>query len=256
VTTDFATRLRNRERLVGSWIACDNPIGTEGIARLGFDYLCVDGQHGLLAQDAWLTAITAITAGGDTAPLIRVPANDPALIGRALDSGATGVVVPLVNTAAEAEAAARACRYAPRGDRSYGPMRPGLRALGLTPAQASERVACIVMAETADAISNIAEICAVDGLDGVLIGPYDLTISLGGSEFGDPAVAGKLDAALSTVAATAAEAGIAAGCHCNDAATAMKRLADGFTFTMVNCDLMFAEQAAATALDEVRASLA
>jgi 4-hydroxy-2-oxoheptanedioate aldolase len=249
--TDFATRLRNRERLIGSWIATDNPIGTEGIAKLGFDYLCVDGQHGLLDQSGWLAAITAIAAGGNSAPLIRVPGNDPDLIGRALDAGATGVVIPLVNNAAEAAAAAKACRYPPHGNRSYGPMRPLLRT-GLTPAEASERVACLVMIETAGALEQIDEVCAVNGLDGVLIGPYDLTLALGGSGFGDPAVADELDTALSTVAAAAQRAGIAGGVHCNDGATAAKRLAAGFTFTMVSCDLMFAEEAATTHLRDAR----
>lgn len=248
---DFKARLRARQRLLGTWVVCDNPVGTERIAGLGFDYLCVDGQHGLMDYAGWLTAITAIDAWGDTAGIVRVPVGDPAWIGRALDTGARGVVVPLVNSAREAADAVAACRYPPDGIRSYGPMRAGLR-VGQTPAEANERVACIVMIETTEALANVQEICAVAGLDGVLVGPADLTIALGGRSFGDPSVADKLEAAMSTVADAARQAGIAGGAHCPDGATAAKRLAAGFTFAMVSCDLLLLEEAAAAQLGEAR----
>jgi 4-hydroxy-2-oxoheptanedioate aldolase len=248
---DLAAALRDRRTVIGTWVVTDNPIATESIAGLGFDFVCVDGQHGLYGQEGWISAITAISARGAAAGIIRVPANDPALLGRALDSGAAGVIVPMVDSAADAAKAVHACRYVPRGGRSYGPMRVALR---MPPAEANERVACLVMIETAQALADIDAICAVDGLDGVLVGPFDLTLALGGKGFGDPAVAGELEEALVVVASAAARAGIAAGVHCPDGATAAKRLADGFTFAMVSCDLMLLEEAATVQLRLARSA--
>lgn len=240
----FADRLRRRERLLGYWIMCDNPAATERIARLGYDYVCIDGQHGLLDYTGWLSAVTSTdTQGSSAAGMIRVPANDPALIGRALDTGVRGVIVPLINDVDETRAAVRACRYPPRGNRSYGPMRSSLR-VGPVPAESDAEVACIVMIETADALDNIDSICATDGLDGLYVGPSDLTLAIGGSRPGDPAVAERFSAALSTVVESAQRAGIACGVHCPDGATAAGRLAAGFTFATVSNDLAHLEQAA------------
>ncbi|RNG39113.1 HpcH/HpaI aldolase family protein [Streptomyces botrytidirepellens] len=244
---DFASRLRARRRILGYWVVLDNPVGTERLAGLGYDYICVDAQHGLLDYKGTLAAMTAVDARGSAAGMVRVPANDDFWIGQALDAGARGVIVPLVNTAEQAAAAVSACRYPPLGVRSYGPMRSGLR-VGPTPAEANEQVACIVMIETAEALDNTVEICATEGLDGVYIGPSDLTIALGGRTSTDPSVAERFDAALTKVAQAAEAAGIAAGIHCPDGATAAERLARGFTFATVSSDLVHLEQAAATHL--------
>lgn len=241
---DFAARLRARRRILGYWVVLDNPVGTERLAGLGYDYVCVDAQHGLLDYKGTLGAMTAIDARGISAGMVRVPANDGFWIGQALDAGARGVIVPLVNTAEEAAAAVSACRYPPHGVRSYGPMRSGLR-VGPTPAEANEQVACIVMIETAQALGNTAEICATKGLDGVYIGPSDLTIALGGRTSTDPSVAEEFEAALTKVAEAAKAVGIAAGIHCPNGVTAAKRLAQGFTFATVSSDLAHLEQAAA-----------
>ncbi|MCW2905021.1 MAG: aldolase [Streptosporangiaceae bacterium] len=248
---DFSARLRGRERLLGYWVVCDNPVATERLAGLGYDYVCVDGQHGLIDYAGWLAGLTAIDAARGSAGIVRVPANDPAWIGRALDAGARGVIVPLVDTAEEAAAAVRACRYPPRGVRSYGPSRSNLR-IGPSPAEANEQVACVVMIETADGLANVAEICAVEGLDAVYVGPSDLTLALGGRAPGDPAVADRLDAALKTVVGAAERAGIGCGMHCADGATAARRLGAGFTFATVSSDLHHLEEAAAAHLREAR----
>ncbi|MFI0817668.1 HpcH/HpaI aldolase/citrate lyase family protein [Streptomyces sp. NPDC021098] len=244
---DFARRLRARQRILGYWVVLDNPVGTERLAGLGYDYICVDAQHGLLDYKGTLGAMTAIDARGTAAGMVRVPANDAFRIGQALDAGARGVIVPLVNTAEEAAAAVSASRYPPFGVRSYGPMRSGLR-VGPAPAEANEQVACVVMIETAEALGNTEEICATEGLDGVYIGPSDLTIALGGRTSTDPSVAERFGAALERVARAAETAGIAAGIHCPDGATAARRLARGFTFATVSSDLTHLEQAAAAHL--------
>jgi 4-hydroxy-2-oxoheptanedioate aldolase len=238
--------------MLGYWVVCDNPMGTERLARLGYDYVCVDGQHGLLDYAGWLAAMQAVDAAGSSAGMIRVPSNDPALIGRALDTGAYGVIVPLVDNAAEAAAAVRACRYPPRGIRSYGPMRSSLR-IGPAPEETNERVVCIAMIETPDGLANVDAICATEGLDAVYVGPSDLTLAVGGRAPGDPAVADQFAAALSTVVTAAERAGIACGVHCPDGATGARRLADGFTFASVSSDLTHLEQAARAHLQDAQA---
>jgi len=249
----FVARLRRRERVLGYWVVCDNPEGTERIAALGYDYVCVDGQHGLIDYAGWRSALMAIDARGTSAGVVRVPAADLTWIGFALDAGARGVIVPLVDNAEEAAAAVRACRYPPDGARSFGPIRSGLR-IGPKPSEANEAVACIVMIETADALRNLAEICATPGLDGVYVGPSDLRLAVGGAFPGDPAVAEEFDKAVAAVAQEARKAGIAGGIHCTDGAAASARLAEGFTFATVASDLLHLEKAAADHLRDARAT--
>ncbi|RCV48471.1 HpcH/HpaI aldolase family protein [Marinitenerispora sediminis] len=248
---DFTARLRRREQLVGYWVVCDNPVGTERIAGLGYDYVGIDVQHGLLDYAGALSALTAVDARGRAAGLVRVPAKDPAWVGRALDAGARGVIVPLVDSAEEAAAMVRATRYPPHGVRSYGPMRSALR-VGPVPAEADDAVACVVMIETAAALEAVEEICATPGLDAVYVGPSDLALALGARWPGDPDVADALQDAMKRVAAAAAAAGIAAGAHSPDGATAVRRFEAGFTFATIASDLTHLEQSAAAPLAQVR----
>jgi 4-hydroxy-2-oxoheptanedioate aldolase len=130
------------------------------------------------------------------------------------------------------------------------PMRSELR-VGPVPEAADEAVACDAMIETASALANVEEICAVNGLDGVYVGPSDLTLALGGRTSTDPAVATEFTAALERITVAAAAAGIAAGVHCPDGTTAARRLAAGFTFATVSSDLRHLE---AAARDHLRAA--
>ncbi|MEU3455866.1 aldolase/citrate lyase family protein [Micromonospora sp. NPDC006766] len=241
----FVARLRRRERLVGYWIACDNPVGTERIAGVGYDYVGVDGQHGVLHPAGWQSAMLAVDAMGRSAGVIRVPAVDPIAIGAALDAGARAVIVPMVNDAREASVAVRACRHWPTGTRSLGgPVRAELR-MGSVPGDLDQAVACIVMIETAGALEDLAAICAVPGLDAVYVGPADLSVALGARYFGDPAADESLSRALKEITETAARAGVACGIHCPDGATAAARLDEGFTFATVSSDITHLREAAA-----------
>ncbi|MFE3992637.1 HpcH/HpaI aldolase/citrate lyase family protein [Streptomyces goshikiensis] len=244
----FARRLRGRERLVGYWIACDNPAGTERVAGLGYDYIGVDGQHGVMHQPGWQAAMLAIDSRRRSAGIIRVPSADPVAIGVALDTGARGVIVPMVDTAEQARTAVRACRHHPAGTRSLaGPVRAELR-LGSVPADIDDEVACVVMIETAAALENLDAICATPGLDAVYVGPADLSAALGARYFGDPAAADALEAALRRVTDTARAAEIACGIHCLDGESAAKRLTEGFTFATVSSDITHLQQVAAAHL--------
>lgn len=245
---EFARKLRNRERIVGYWIMLDAPAATERVARLGYDYVCLDGQHGLIGYTGLLNGVTAIDAAGSATPLIRPVSNDPGAIGRALDTGAGGVIVPLVDTAEQAAAAVRATRYPPRGVRSYGPVRSDLR-IGPKPADADDSVVVVAMIETATGLANVDEIAATPGLDAVYVGPADLCLAVGGAHPGDPQVAAEFDAAVARVRDSAARQGVAAGIHTNDGETAARHLADGFTFATVSCDVQHLERAAAGHLE-------
>ncbi|MET9153862.1 aldolase/citrate lyase family protein [Streptomyces griseoflavus] len=241
----FARRLRERERLVGYWIALSDPAATERIAGLGYDYVGVDGQHGVMHQPGWQSAMLAVDARGTSAGVIRVPSPNPVAIGAALDTGARGVVVPMVETPEQALTAVRACRHHPAGTRSLaGPVRAELR-LGGVPAEIDDRVACIVMIETAGALENLDAICATEGLDAVYVGPADLSAALGARWFGDPAASAALEDALVRVTGAAARAGIACGIHVLDGESAAKRLTEGFTFATVSSDITHLQQAAA-----------
>ncbi|MGH3144485.1 MAG: HpcH/HpaI aldolase family protein [Rubrobacter sp.] len=162
----------------GLWSVVPGAFGAEILAGTGVDYVCVDQQHGVIGYDAMVPMLQAIDADG-AAPITRVLSGDPYGIMKSLDAGAWGVIVPLVNSAAEAERAVAACRYPPRGVRSYGPV----RAAGVVGSRDPERlggdVLCLVMVETREALENVGEIAATPGLDGIYIGPSDLALSLG-----------------------------------------------------------------------------
>ena len=246
--TAFARKIRERRPALGYWVVLDAPPATERIARLGYDYVVLDGQHGLLGYSGILQGLTAIDAAGTAVGLVRVEANNATPIGRALDAGAGGVIVPLVDTAADAAAAVSAARYPPTGRRSYGPTRAGLR-VGPAPVDSDATVVVLAMIETAAGLANVDEICLVPGLDGVYVGPSDLRLAIGGVTPTDPALDLDFEAALGRIRQAAAGAGIAAGIHTFDGATARRRLAEGFTFASVDGDLGHLVGVAATQLE-------
>ncbi|MBF8188603.1 aldolase [Nonomuraea sp. K274] len=248
---ELARKIRDREQCVGYWVVLDAPVATERLARLGYDYVALDAQHGLIGNAGLLANLMAVDAGGRSVGIVRVESGEPAAIGRALDFGAGGVIVPLVDTAEDAARAVSAARYPAGGRRSYGPMRSMLR-IGPTPAEADESVLVLAMIETPDGLANLEAICATPGLDGVYVGPSDLCLAVGGRFPNDPDVAGVFDAALERIRTTAKDAGIAAGIHNVSGDQAARRLAEGFTFVTVASDLVHLEQAAAAHLKTAR----
>ncbi len=233
---DFARRLRAREQVLGYWSVIDSPVSTEWLAHVGWDYLCLDLQHGLIGYDGLLRGLTAVDTAHGPAGLVRVEANDRTYIGKALDAGARGVIVPLIDTAEDAALAVSYSRYPPVGVRSYGPMRSQLR-VGPLPAEANDAVVVLAMIETPEGLENVESICAVPGLDGIYVGPSDLRIAVGGSSPADSSVDEVFDAALVRIADAAAAAGIACGIHTPSGEVAARRLTQGFTFATVASDL-------------------
>ena len=257
---EFAGRVRGRERLLGYWVALDAPPATERVAATGYDFLVLDAQHGLIDDRAVLAGLIAVEAAATvpgatgSAGVVRVAANDPTLIGRALDAGAAGVIVPLVSSAAEAADAVRAARYPPEGIRSFGPLRSGLR-VGPAPADSNAAVVVLAMVETPGGLADVAEIAATAGLDGLFVGPNDLRLALGARTPDDPAFDAELEGALVTVREACAAAGIAVGIFTTSGEQAAQRLAEGFTFVCVYGDLAHVEQGARDQLAVARAAL-
>ena len=248
---EFAAKVRNRETLVGYWVVLDAPAMAERLARLGWDYVSLDAQHGLFGYSGMLAALTAIDAGGRSVGMVRVAANDATPIGRALDAGAAGVIVPLVNTAEDAAKAVSASRYPPVGIRSYGPMRAMLR-IGPTPAEADASVVVLAMIETPEGLDNVEAIAATPGLDGLYIGPSDLTLAVGGTTSTDPSVADAFEAALARIRRACEDNGIAAGLHTRSGEEAAKRTSEGFTLLSVAGDAQHLEAVAKAHLDAAR----
>ena len=150
---------RSGGQTIGGWISADSSYTTEIMGHIGFDWLVIDQQHGASDASQMISMLQAISLS-DTVPFVRVPWNDPATIMRALDAGAYGIIVPLVNNREEAERAVWACRYPPVGGRSSGPFRAAMYAGANYAAEANDNIAVVVMIETAEALEKISEAAA------------------------------------------------------------------------------------------------
>ncbi len=204
MASDLRGRLAKAEPFYFSWMTFPGAIVAGQVARLPYEAVCIDMQHGLAGFTDVASMSPAITASGK--PLVlRILWNDPGLIGQALDAGATAVIVPMVNTRVQAEAVVKAAKYAPMGMRSWGGY-AAVQAAGTVPAdylkEANSRTMIFAMIETEEALGNLDEIAATAGLDGLFVGPNDLSISLGfglGKDLKIP----KLEAAIKAIAAAA-----------------------------------------------------
>jgi len=222
---------RNGRQTIGAWCTLPGSFAAEVITRQSLDYVCVDQQHGMIDDSTAFPMLQGITAGGGIG-IVRVRWNEPAAIMSALDAGAYGVVVPMIETPEDAAAAVRACRYPPRGQRSYGPIRVR-DVFGSTDPDVIDQVACIVMIETAEAMQRLDEIVAVPGVDAVYIGPSDLALALG--EKPGPATP-VLDEAIDTIVAACRRAGIAVGIHTAAGDVARGYLDRGLDFATILSD--------------------
>jgi len=216
----------------GLWASIPTPLTAELAAAAGMDYVCVDLQHGGADEQRMMAMFSAIEARG-AVPLVRVLYNEPWMINRALDLGAAGVVVPLVGTGDDARRALSGCRYPPDGVRSYGPLRAALTVGSADPERLASGVLCFVMVETREGLENVEDITS-SGVDGIYIGPSDLSLGLGR----EPGHGGEvLEKAITRVREACAGAGIIAGMHClGGGEEARARAADGFRLVTVAGD--------------------
>ena len=233
---------------LGAWLMIPSAFSAEIIAHADFDWVCVDMQHGLIDYAQMVGMLQAVSST-NVAPLVRVPWNEPGIIGKALDAGARGIVVPMVNSRDDAERAVRACRYAPAGARSYGPLRANYYAGFDYFAHADQDVLCIVMIETREAVASVDDILSVPGIDAVYVGPADLSVSLGLPPAPDQDAPSFTDAIARILAACHAH-GVVPGIAGNQK-TAPKRIEQGFRLVEVVADAGALAGGVAAALREV-----
>ena len=241
---------RSGGQSVGAWLTIDSAFTAEAMAHVGFDWLCIDMQHGLPDYRDAVAMMQAISTTR-TLPFVRVPWNDPATIMRVLDAGAYGVVVPLVNNQEEAKRAVWAMRYPPAGGRSSGPARAAMYGGADYQQWANDEIACIVMIETAEAIANIDEILSVTGVDCAYIGPSDLAYAIGLQPRGDNDDP-KHVATVNTIFEACRRHGVAPGVHTGSAEYTTRFLKQGFQMVTLGADGTFLRRQAASDLASVR----
>ncbi len=241
------TKWEKDEPAVGCWLTVPSSFSAETLAHAGFDWLCVDMQHGLIDYSQMVGMLQAMSSQ-DATLLVRVPWNEPGIIGKCLDAGASGVIVPMVNCREEAEDAVRACRYAPVGARSYGPLRARYSHGSDYYDNANSAVCCIIMIETARAVDDVDNIVSVPGVDAVFVGPADLSITLGLQPAADNPEE-SFSTALGRIVDACRRHKVVPGIAGN-ATTAPKRIDQGFLMVEVASDSGLLVAGAARALGE------
>lgn len=226
------TRWEAGETAIGGWLSIPSQLTAEAVAAADLDYVCIDMQHGPLDFSDAVRMLPALTLGGVT-PIIRIPEYSTARISTALDAGAMGVVIPLVNSPEEASAAAAACRYPPLGQRSLGATRALLLEGSDYYEHADSEVACIPMIETMEAIDALDEILSVPGVDAAYVGPSDLALSMG---YRPGTTAPAYLAMLDRIVEACNRRGVVPGIHATPGTTA-DRLARGFRMVTVVSDM-------------------
>lgn len=240
------------EPVVGSWITLAHPAVAEIMAKAGFDWLAVDLEHSVITIREAEELIRVAELCG-VAPLVRLSWNDPIQIKRVMDAGAHGVIVPMVNTREQAETAVRAVRYPADGTRGVGLARA--QGYGARFAQYKDWLAgnavVIVQVEHIQAVENLEDILSVDGVDGFIVGPYDLSGSLGApGDFEHP----DMQAAMARIREVAAATGARSGIHViePDPGQLAQRLDQGYTFVAYSLDIRMLDAACRTGLAAVR----
>ncbi len=218
---------------IGSWLSIPSSVSAETVTAAGFHYTCIDLQHGAVDYQAAVAMTQAIVLSGGH-PIARVPWNEPGIIGKVLDAGIEGVIVPMVNSADEARSVVRFARYLPDGARSFGPVMAGLRRPKYFE-WAATGIAVIPMIETVEALTNLDEILGVRGIDAVYVGPADLSVSLGLRPQNNDGEA-LFDDALATIVSACTKNGIVPGIH-TTAQFVAKRLEQGFRMVTVSSDM-------------------
>ncbi len=247
-------RLQAGETAVGSWLSLAEPLSAGLMASHGWDWLLIDMEHGPIPLADAANMVTAVVAQGGV-PIVRVAWNESAQIQRVLDLGAWGIVVPVVNTAGDARRVVRDARFPPLGERSRGGVRANLT-FGADPGTYSERandeILVLVQVETEESVGNVAHILAVDGVDGVFVGPNDLAFS-GGKPWPDVWEKDEAYMALIDAVPRAADAaGKVAGILARDATMAPRMMAHGYRFVGVGGDVTFLLNGSRSTLDGVR----
>ncbi len=244
----FRQRLHDRELLLGGWVQIGHPAPAEIMAALGYDWVCVDLEHGAIDLES-MTNIFRTLDAFDCTPVARLPINDPVWIHRSLDAGARALIIPMVKTAKEAEDAVREAKYPPRGTRGYGYSRANMHGIDFENyiQTANDDIAMIMQIEHKDAIANLDSILDVPDVDGLFIGPLDLSGSMG--------ITGQIDhpdmvTALKRYRDACVSHKTPAGMHIvrPDGGNVRATIEDGYTLIALGLDNVFIHEGAAAAI--------
>jgi 2-keto-3-deoxy-L-rhamnonate aldolase RhmA len=249
VRIGFKSRLAAGEMLLGSMVTLPSPAAAEILVEIGYQWLFLDGEHGPLETAEVLAILHAV---GDRVPcIVRVPAAAEVPIKKMLDLGAAGIIAPQVNTAQQAADVVAWCRYAPQGRRGVGLARAhgyGMKFQEYVES-ANQEISVIVQAEHAEAVENIEQIVQVEGIDAVLLGPYDLAASLGKmGQVDDPEVTGAID----RITAACQAAGIPLGIFGVSADAIRPYMEKGYNLVVAGTDTIFLASAAGKMLSELQ----
>ncbi len=244
------SRIEGSELLLGGWCTLPTSFAAELVASSGVDYAVIDLQHGLTGYSDLVSMLQAISLAG-AVPLVRIPFGDYGMAQRALDAGALGLIFPMVNSPELARIAVDCCRYPPLGERSFGPIRSKLN-LGTDPVWVNIQIMCLVQIETRQSMSNLDSILAVEGVDGVYVGPADLALSHGLS-VGKPSV--ELDALLRRIRDGCVGQGKIPAIHTTSGVDCREKIALGYQMCSIGSDSVWLHAAyteeVAKARDEV-----
>ena len=238
--------------VVNGWLAIPNSFSAETMAHQGWDSLTIDLQHGMVDYQAMIPMLQAISTT-DTVPVVRVPWLDPSALMKALDAGAYAVICPMVNSREDAQKLVAWTHYAPRGTRSFGPIRASLYGGADYAQHANDTIVTFAMIETAAALDKLDDILSVEGLDAIYIGPSDLSLALGCKPTFDD-LDPKAAEAVDHILARAKAHGIAAGIHNGSPEAALARIAKGFQFVTVSSDARMIAAGSQQLLSKMRAA--
>ena len=241
---------------INGWLSIGDTFTAEIMAAQGYDCITIDMQHGALDYSAALPMMQAMRASGKTL-MARVPWNDPAMIMKALDAGAYGIICPMINNRKEAETFVSSMRYPPHGTRSFGPTRVNFAAGAGYAEEANSEMLAIAMIETAEAVENLEEIVSTPGLDAIYIGPADLTLGFMNGELppGFDREEPVMIEVIKRILAAAKAANIRACLHCGTPEYAAKAIEWGFNLTTISGDSRLLAAASAASVKHIRALL-
>jgi 4-hydroxy-2-oxoheptanedioate aldolase len=253
-TNPLRTLWKSGGAAVNGWLAIPNSFSAETMAHQGWDSLTVDLQHGVIDYQAMVPMLQAISTT-NTVPVVRVPWLEPGILMKSLDAGAYAVICPMINTREDAQKLVAYTHYAPRGTRSFGPIRALLYGGADYAQHANDTIVTFAMIETAKALDNLDEIMSVEGLDAIYIGPSDLSLALGCRPVFDD-VDEKAAQAIDHILERAKAHGLVAGIHNGTAEGALKRIAKGFRFVTVSSDARLIAAGAQQVIAKMRAGQA
>ncbi len=245
------TLWQQNQPAVNGWLAIPSSFSAEVMAHQGWDTLTIDMQHGVIDYAQMVTMLQAISTT-PTVPIVRVPWLEPGIIMKSLDAGAYGVICPMVNTREDAQRLVSYTHYAPKGSRSFGPVRANLYGGADYPSKANDTIVAFAMIETKQALDNLDSILSVEGLDAIYIGPSDLSLALGCRPVFDD-VDPPTAQAIEHIVKRAKAHGVRAGVHNGVPAVARARIALGFDFVTLGSDARLLSAGSQELLKAIRA---